>query len=103
MGVPSVALLGDYLNGRVSASVLATIGCGQFVAVDGEDYVETAVRLAQTQITLTTRQMLRDRLLGSVIGDPKAYTQATEAVYRQAWRSWVTERAARPALQLVSA
>lgn len=105
MGVPTVTLLGDHLNGRIGASVLATIGRGQFVAADAENYVEIAARLGQTAVTHEARKSIRSALLGSIICDPDRYAAAVEDQYRAAWRAWCQSRqpVARPALSLVTA
>jgi predicted O-linked N-acetylglucosamine transferase (SPINDLY family) len=101
MGVPSVAMLGDHLNGRIAPSVLATIGRGQFVGVDAEIYAEIAVKLAHTKITLAHREAMRSALLDSIICDGPAYARAVEDVYRQAWTSWCASQVERPLLTLV--
>jgi predicted O-linked N-acetylglucosamine transferase (SPINDLY family) len=101
MGVPSVTLLGDDINGRTSASVLATIGRKDWIAVDPEHYVTIATVLAQTPTTLADRRGLRDALLTSIICDPPAYAAAVERVYREAWAAWCSQQATRPALALV--
>lgn len=92
MGVPSVTLLGDHLNGRIGASVLATIGLGHLVAVDAGDYVDIAARLAQTTVSLHARQSIRAALLDSIICNPTAYAASVEQVYRDAWKAWCAEQ-----------
>jgi predicted O-linked N-acetylglucosamine transferase (SPINDLY family) len=46
MGTPVVTLPGDYLRGRLSLAILCELGVTECVAMDGEDYAKTAVRLA---------------------------------------------------------
>lgn len=93
MGVPSVTLYGDHLNGRIGASILATIGRGQLVATDTDAYVEIAVRLARTRISLESRRAIRANLLGSIICNPREYALAAESLYRQAWHTWLDAQA----------
>lgn len=93
MGVPSVALLGDHLNGRVAPSVLATIGRQSLVGLDIEHYVEIASILGRSPMTLADRESHREALLGSVICDQRAYAGAVERAYRQAWQTWVAAQA----------
>lgn len=88
MGVPSVALLGDYLNARIAPSILTAVGHPEWVAKSVAEYTDLAVTLAQQPRTVQDRQQLRQALLGSILCDPRAYAAAVERVYRQAWREW---------------
>ena len=45
MGVPLVALQGARWTGRMSQSILATLGLENWVAKDTDDYIEIACRL----------------------------------------------------------
>lgn len=94
MGVPSVALLGDYLNGRIAPSILMALGQDAWVARTTEEYVDLAVSMALRTWTLGDRLALRDRLLGSILCNPREYTRHVEAAYRQAWRHWCASRSA---------
>jgi len=92
MGVPTVTLLGDYPTGRVSASIVRTIG--DFTVVpDVEEYVQIAAILAQARHDLADRLDRRRRLLDSIICNQYAYAAACEDAYREAWRSWCASRA----------
>lgn len=102
MGVPTVSLLGDHLNGRIGASILATLGRQQWVGLSTEHYVEIAVALGMGQQTRETRAALRDDLLQSIICDSAGYAQAVEALYRQAWRDWTATRIEQPQRELVA-
>lgn len=93
MGVPTVTLLGDHLNGRIGASVLATLGRQQWVGLSVDHYIEIAVALGLSRQTQETRASLRDDLLRSVICDAQGYAQAVERLYREAWAAWCVERA----------
>ena len=96
MGVPVVTLLGERVPGRVSASLLTTLGLDDLVARTADEYVEIAARLAGDLDRLAReRATLRDRLLASPIADAEQYTRAVEATYRDLWRRWCDDRAAR--------
>lgn len=93
MGVPSVALLGNYLNGRIAPSIMYAIGARSGVVAQSEDeYVDEAVKLAGQQRTLEDRLLLRKRLLESVLCRPERYATAVEMAYRRAWRDWCDAR-----------
>jgi protein O-GlcNAc transferase len=104
MGVPSVALLGDYLNARIAPSILTTLGHSEMVAASVPEYVDLAVQMAERGTTLRDRMRLRQTLLSSVICDARGYARNVEAAYRAAWRDWCSTEAANGAgLYLVSA
>ena len=89
MGVPVVTLLADRVSGRSSASMLHTLGLDDLVARTTDQYVEIAAGLAGDLDRLSReRATLRERLLGSPLGDTRAYTRAVEATYRQLWQRW---------------
>ena len=102
MGVPTVSLLGDHLNGRMGASILATLDRPQWVGLSTEHYIEIAVALGQSRQPLTARASLRDDLLSSVICDAAGYASAVEALYRQAWRTWVATKTEQPQRELMA-
>ena len=88
MGVPTICLLGDHINGRAAAAILMAIGHPEWVARTTEDYVDLAVNLAEVGTTLAARMKLRQDLVESVLCKPTAYAQAVEAEYRRAWLTW---------------
>ena len=88
MGVPSVALLGDYLNARIAPSILAQVGHPEWVTTSVRHYVAQAVAMADEPQTVRNRMKLRANLLGSVLCDPTRYAAAVEEQYREAWRRW---------------
>ena len=88
MGVPSVALLGDYLNARIAPSILTTLGHGEMVAASVPAYIDRAVQMAERGTTLQDRMQLRQTLLSSLLCDPVRYASAVEQAYRTAWRDW---------------
>lgn len=83
MGVPTVTLMGETIQGRVGASLLTTIGWGTLPSPRVGDYI------AMAKDVDCDRQWLRDALLSSIIYHPTDYSRACEAAYREAWRAWV--------------
>lgn len=89
MGVPVVTLMGEHVSGRLSASVLTTLGLNQFIARTSQDYVDRALQHAQDACGLADlRQTLRNRLSASILCDHRAYCRAAESAYREMWRRW---------------
>ncbi|MCC6417945.1 MAG: hypothetical protein IT429_06800 [Gemmataceae bacterium] len=89
MGIPVVTLLGQRVPGRVSASLLTTLGLSGLVAETPDEYVGIAARLAADLDRLAReRATIRDRLLSSPLGDARQYAGAVEDVYRDLWRRW---------------
>lgn len=72
MGVPLVAIEGNWAGGRMAASILRAAGLGHWVAQDEDDYVSIVTRLARDvsgrqQLRLTQRdQMAHSELCDSV-------------------------------------
>jgi len=85
MGVPTVTLAGETIQGRVGASILTTIGYRGLVARTPDEYVQWAL----LGTPRGGRQAIRDALLDSIITDPTRYARSVEAAYRQAWRDFV--------------
>jgi len=93
MGVPAVTLRWPTLVGRLSASILTTLGLTDWIAQTPEQYVEIAWQKAQNLTTLADlRQRLRPLFSASVIGDGQAYVKAVEQEYRQLWQKWCVAR-----------
>lgn len=89
MGVPTVTMLGDYISGRISASVLSMVyPSGGTSATDDDEYLLLALA-ASGGASLHERRRLRGKLLGSIICDPRTYAQSFEDACRAAWKEWV--------------
>ena len=94
MGVPTVTLLDDRISGRVSASILTTLGLTDWIAATPDQYVALArVRVANGAALATLRPMLRARMANSVICDHAAYCRAVETAYRTIWQRWCAGQA----------
>ncbi len=89
MGVPTVTMIGDYVSGRISASVLEEVGDLYGMSTTDQEYIDAAATYGSVEKSIYTRQSLRDSLLGSIICDPRAYAQSFEDACRAAWREWV--------------
>ncbi len=89
MGVPTITLLGQSHAGRVSASLLETVGRCDFIAEHQQAYIELATQYAQLGLrTIDARAKLKAQLINSPLVDEQSYTRKIEAAYRSLWRSW---------------
>jgi predicted O-linked N-acetylglucosamine transferase (SPINDLY family) len=89
MGVPVVTLAGQTVVSRIGVAVLAPIGLSDLVARSTDEYVETAVALANDRQRLERlRGELRNRMVNSPLTDVGGFTAALEAAYRRMWRRW---------------
>ena len=89
MGVPVITLRWPTIAGRVSASIMTTLGLTDWIAETQEEYVDIAIQKARDLQSLAVlRQKLRGIFTSSVIGDQAAYARAVEKEYRQLWREW---------------
>jgi predicted O-linked N-acetylglucosamine transferase (SPINDLY family) len=93
MGVPVVSLRGDRFTGRVSESILSTVGLPDLVVADEDAYIARAVALAQDLPRLAElRAGLRQRVVASPLCDAPRFTRNLEAAYREMWRQWCKTR-----------
>ncbi|MBI1246188.1 MAG: glycosyltransferase [Alphaproteobacteria bacterium] len=91
MGVPVLSLAGDRHAGRVSASLLARIGAGGWVARDSAGLAKLAASLVSDALALETiRAGLRARVAGSPLCDGLRLARAFEGIYRRLWRQVVS-------------
>jgi protein O-GlcNAc transferase len=89
MGVPVITLRWPTVVGRLSASIMTTLGLTDWIAETQEQYVELAIQKAtDLQSLAELRQQLRGIFTSSVMGDQVAYARAVEQEYRQLWREW---------------
>ena len=95
MGVPVVTLAGLNHASRVGVSFLTIVGMPQLVSQSLDEYVETAVSLANDRARLTAlRAGMRESMLASPLMDAARFSRHLENAYREVWRSWCEERAA---------
>lgn len=96
MGVPVVTLAGRTHVSRVGVSLLTNMGLKELVAQSPEEYVETAVALAQNAPGLQElRSTLRQRMQSSPLMDGPRFARNVEDVYRAMWRTWCGESESR--------
>ena len=89
MGVPHVALAGEYINARIASSILRTAGLYSCVTETVDDYVQRAVEMAAAPRSIQSRIEVREALFRSVICDPVRYTEGVERAYREMWHLWL--------------
>jgi predicted O-linked N-acetylglucosamine transferase (SPINDLY family) len=93
MGVPVVSLRGDRFSGRVSESILATIGRPELVTDSEVAYLATAIELARDWPRLSAlRAGLRGQVMASPLCDAPRFTRHLEQAYRTMWRKWCDDR-----------
>jgi predicted O-linked N-acetylglucosamine transferase (SPINDLY family) len=89
MGVPVVALAGNSVVSRQSASILANIGHQELIFTDVESYIAGAVALAlDTPRVASLRSMIRRQMSRSPLCDAAQFTQDLEMLYRRMWQAW---------------
>ena len=105
MGVPLVTKEGDRHGARVGMTLLEAVGLQHLIAKTPEEYIQTAVRLANDPQTLTeTKRGLREKMLRSPLCDGKAFARKFGAALREMWEKWCAEKAgqqqpSQPAIQ----
>ncbi|MFD1627020.1 tetratricopeptide repeat protein [Azospirillum griseum] len=83
MGLPVVTLAGERFIGRMTASLLHSLGRPEWVAHSEDDYVELAKSLAEDHKTLSSiRMSLRDEIAASPLCDAASHARAIEDVFR---------------------
>lgn len=93
MGIPVVTLRGKSFVGRISASILTTIGRAELIADSLDDYHQRVQALVASNSQLASiRSSLRGQMMSSSLCDPQGYTREIETVYRQVWRKWCREQ-----------
>jgi protein O-GlcNAc transferase len=95
MGIPAITLRWPTIAGRISATILTTLGLTDWIAESEDAYVALAVSKARDREALAAlRGTLRERFKRSVLGDARAYVRIVEAQYRELWRAWVQQQLA---------
>ncbi len=85
MGVPVVTLEGAGMAGRLSASLLASAGCGAWIAASEADYINIARCLAEEGPRQQAQRLaLRERVAASPMANAQRLTRALEACYQEA-------------------
>jgi len=88
MGVPLVTYYGKWPCGRLSASVLTSIGATDWIARSFEQYIDIACSLAGNPQELAKhRQQLRQRVEQALCNGEK-FVRQLEDIYRRMWREY---------------
>lgn len=88
MGVPVLTFAGAAPVSRSSASILSTLGMGDWIAHSEAEYSRLAAdHAAQTAVLAELRAGLRNRLERSPLMDGAGFTRQLEELYRQMWRA----------------
>ncbi len=89
MGVPVVTLAGRSHVSRVGVTMLSSVGLGECVAVDENDYVQKAVALAATPARVQQlREEMRKRMSVSPLTNGARLTRFLEEAYRKMWEDY---------------
>lgn len=87
MGLPVITLAGKTHAGRVGVSQLSQLGLTELIAYTKEEYVATAVRLANNVEQLAIlRKELRPRLIASSLTNGQRFTSDIEKAYLAMWQ-----------------
>jgi len=84
MGIPVVSLAGAGMVGRLSSSILEGANCFSWIAVDSDEYVNIAKKLAaEGPRQQQARLALREKVAASPLGNAKRLSQELEKIYWQ--------------------
>lgn len=88
MGVPVLTFAGAAPISRSTASILSTLGMGEWIAHSEAEYSQLAAEhAARTGALAELRAGLRNRLERSILMDGAGFTRQLEDLYRQMWRA----------------
>jgi protein O-GlcNAc transferase len=86
MGVPVITKRGHRFGARHSAVHLQTVGLGDWIAEDDEDYLERAIGKASAIAELAAlRSQLRRRMSGSALLDGAGFASDFAGIVRELW------------------
>lgn len=89
MGVPLISLAGTRCMSRMGLSILSAAGLQELIAATPEEYVRTALNLAQNLPRLEALHAgLRARVAASPLVDGAKFTRNLERIYREVWTEW---------------
>jgi protein O-GlcNAc transferase len=93
MGVPTVTLLGKTHAGRVSASLLQTVGLAEWVAHTESEYIGLATSAFEQGKRLGNgRSAMRNQLESSELCDEPAYTKRIGEAFETIWSTWCASK-----------
>jgi predicted O-linked N-acetylglucosamine transferase (SPINDLY family) len=92
-GVPVISLKWPTIVGRLSASMLHSVGLDDWIAETKEDYIRIAVeKCADVQALDDLRMTMRDRFNTSPLGDSVGYCREVEKLYLKFWSDYVESK-----------
>jgi predicted O-linked N-acetylglucosamine transferase (SPINDLY family) len=90
MGVPLITLRGDRMVGHQGESILHNLGLTDWIARDGADYEEIALRQsADPQRLAALRSELRTRLTSSPLCDAARFAQHLREAFASMWQTYL--------------
>ena len=93
MGVPLICLRGDRPNGRMSASILHTLGLDWLIAETTQEYVDLAVRLAtDPDLHYRAHTEILNAVKEAPILQTGYYAGKIEEAYQEIWSLWCAEQ-----------
>lgn len=93
MGVPTVTLAGNSLLGREGVGVMKAVGLPDYIAVNEDEYVAKAVKIASDIPALSAlRVMLRERVAESPVFDSAKFARNLESAFREMWEKFSRAR-----------
>ncbi|RYG24563.1 tetratricopeptide repeat protein [bacterium] len=88
MGVPVVSLSAERFVGRMTESILHTVGVPELLPTDASDFVRKALELAGDLPQLEAyRSSLREKTVGSPLCDLPSYTRDLESTFEWMWEN----------------
>ena len=90
MGVPLVALEGDWVGGRMGSGILTAFGQPQWIAQDAAQYAAIVAVLARdVEGRRALRQTQRARMAAGPLCDAKAMATALEDAFVAMYNRWL--------------
>ena len=93
MGVPLVALEGDWSGGRMGSTVLQALGRPEWVARSEDDYAAIVAGLARdVELRKSIRKSQRARMEASPLCDGKGLANALQEAFEAMFDQWATDQ-----------
>jgi len=90
MGAPVLTLAGSRMIGRMSASMLDSVGLQDWITQSADDFVARAVQLAQAHdYRADLRHRQRDMMARAALTDGASLARGMEQAYRGMWQNWL--------------
>lgn len=94
MGVPVISLRWPTIVGRLSASMLHTMGMDDWIAETEEEYLALAVEKAKDIQGLSeVRNGLQNKFYANILGDSESYCREVEEKYLWMWGKYIDSKA----------